>query len=66
MRQVLAIPECIISHIFAIMADSSLPSYDQSETSEGEPVKVKVICLGDSAVGKSKYGLQLQIFISVV
>ena len=33
------------------MADA-LPNYDQ--TKEGEVTKVKVICLGDSAVGKSK------------
>ena len=34
------------------MADSSLPNYEQKP--DDKDVKIKVICLGDSAVGKSK------------
>ena len=35
------------------MADPTLPDYDQK--TEDNELKVKIICLGDSAVGKSKY-----------
>ncbi|KAK2163029.1 hypothetical protein LSH36_87g06041 [Paralvinella palmiformis] len=41
------------------MADA-LPNYDQ--TKEGEVTKVKVICLGDSAVGKSNQPQQLSTY----
>jgi len=39
----------------SVMADrdqKALPNYDQKQTDGSE--KVKIICLGDSAVGKSK------------
>ena len=34
------------------MAEEALPSYD--EKPGDKQIKVKIICLGDSAVGKSK------------
>ncbi len=39
-----------LGHIFKM---SEIPDYD-AEVGDGKSVKVKVICLGDSAVGKSK------------
>jgi len=43
-----------IAHIvvFSNMAEKMLPNYDQKQDDGSE--KVKIICLGDSAVGKSK------------
>lgn len=41
------------AHICVSMADGKAPDYDQ-ESKSGDTT-VKVICLGDSAVGKSKY-----------
>ena len=42
--------------------DKSLPNYDIKQEDDEE--KVKIICLGDSAVGKSKYVQQKLPFMA--
>lgn len=39
------------------------PDYEQK--GEHGETKVKIICLGDSAVGKSKYDRRLNLFLAV-
>ncbi len=47
------LPIILCEHILCVKMADALPEYDTKEN-ESSP-KVKIICLGDSAVGKSKY-----------
>lgn len=52
-QQVHSFPQGLATtYLCGKMADGTLPSYDDVDGDKG--TKVKIICLGDSAVGKSK------------